>query len=183
VCFFNWLFLVKDSKQSHTGKLEWLGDNLVKVALWSAHSFGHNTWTWQTHRQLCRHSKCHLNTLCWVAKNATQMATEISITTSCSTKKHNVLQQKTTIISALRNYDSCQDLSQNERKRAVILKTKRKYTSSPLSERTSLPKRSVVEGFHNITCTPTHLSPNGMITPAEAGPHLLTAKEWKAESA
>jgi len=33
------------------GKLEWLGYNLVKVAWWSTHSFGHNTSTWQTHGQ------------------------------------------------------------------------------------------------------------------------------------
>jgi len=32
-----------------TGKLEWLGYNLVKVARWSTQSFGHNTSTWQTH--------------------------------------------------------------------------------------------------------------------------------------
>jgi len=34
---------------SGTGKLEWLGYNLVKVARWSTQSFGHNTSTWQTH--------------------------------------------------------------------------------------------------------------------------------------
>jgi len=39
-------------------KLEWLGYNLVKVAWWSTQSFGHNTSTWQTHRQPRRHSKC-----------------------------------------------------------------------------------------------------------------------------
>jgi len=38
------------------GKLEWLGYNLVKVAWWSTQSFGHNTSTWQTHRQPRRHS-------------------------------------------------------------------------------------------------------------------------------
>jgi len=31
------------------GKLEWMGDSLVKVAWWSTRSFGHNTSTWQTH--------------------------------------------------------------------------------------------------------------------------------------
>jgi len=31
-------------------KLEWLGNNLVKVAWWLTQSFGHNTSTWQTHR-------------------------------------------------------------------------------------------------------------------------------------
>jgi len=42
-----------------TGKLEWPCYNLVKVAWWSTQSFGHNTSTWQTHRQPRRHSKCH----------------------------------------------------------------------------------------------------------------------------
>jgi len=42
-----------------TGKVQWLGYNLVKVAQWSPQSLGHNTSTWQTHRQQCCHSKCH----------------------------------------------------------------------------------------------------------------------------
>jgi len=40
-------------------KLEWLGYSLVKVVWWSTQSFGHNTSTWQTHRQPRRHSKQH----------------------------------------------------------------------------------------------------------------------------
>jgi len=50
------------------GKLEWLGYNLVKIAWWATQSFGHNTSTWQTHRQPRRHSKCRANALCRVAK-------------------------------------------------------------------------------------------------------------------
>jgi len=38
-----------------TEKLEWLGYNLVKVAWWSTLSYGHNTSTWQTHRQPRHH--------------------------------------------------------------------------------------------------------------------------------
>jgi len=41
-------------------KLDWLGYNLVKIAWWSTQSFGHNTSTWQTHRQPSRHSKCRV---------------------------------------------------------------------------------------------------------------------------
>jgi len=44
-----------------TEKLEWLGQNLVKVERWLTQSFGHNTSTWQTHRQPRRHSKCCTN--------------------------------------------------------------------------------------------------------------------------
>jgi len=42
-----------------TQKLEWLGYNLAKVARWSAWSFGHNTSTWQTASQPCRHNNSH----------------------------------------------------------------------------------------------------------------------------
>jgi len=50
------------------GKLEWPGYNLVKVAWWLTESFGHNTSTWQTHRQPRRHSKCRANALRRAAK-------------------------------------------------------------------------------------------------------------------
>jgi len=53
-------------------KLEWLGYNLVKAAWWSTQSFGHNTSTWQTHRQPRRHSKCHANALVSGRKTATR---------------------------------------------------------------------------------------------------------------
>jgi len=32
----------------------------------------------------------------------------------------------------------------------------------------------IVEGFHTVTCTVTHLSTNTFAFPAAAGPHLLT---------
>jgi len=56
-----------------TGKLEWPGCSLVKVAWWSTQSFGHNASTWQTHRQPRRHSKCHANALRRTAKMAEQI--------------------------------------------------------------------------------------------------------------
>jgi len=46
-----------------TGKLEWLGYNTMKVAWWLTQSFGHNTSTWQTHRQPRRHRKRRANAL------------------------------------------------------------------------------------------------------------------------
>jgi len=63
---------------------------------------------------------------------------------------------------------------------------------TPLSEGISLQKRlcmtRVVDGFHSFTCTPTRLSTNGMdhtslCFPAEAGRHLPTREERKAELA
>jgi len=51
-----------------TGKLEWLGCSLAKIAWWATQSLGHNTSTWQTHRQPRRHSKCRLTHCVWRQK-------------------------------------------------------------------------------------------------------------------
>jgi len=51
------------------GKLKGRGYNLVKVAWWSTRSFGHDTSTWQTHRQPRRHSKCSANALASGSRN------------------------------------------------------------------------------------------------------------------
>jgi len=58
------LLLIPSSYRVHMRKLEWLGYNPVKVAWWSTQSSGHNTSTWQTHRQPRRRSKCRANAIC-----------------------------------------------------------------------------------------------------------------------
>jgi len=50
------------------GKLKRLGYNPVKVAWWSTQSSGHDTSTWQTHRQPRHHSKCRADELRPAAK-------------------------------------------------------------------------------------------------------------------